>query len=472
MAGTIRTGTIRNGAIPPVISVPPLATEAGDRVGLAEIFDDAGQRSWPFRVYDYLATQATNGFGIVSIVLILAILAAIPILQFLSLGYFFESMGRVGRSGRLRDGLVGLQKASRLGSFLIGSWIALLPLRWISHRAYLAEIIESQNLFVGQLQFWQMILTALVIGHIAACWVCGGKLRHFFWPLLAPLSLCLWCVRKIAARPVPRAILDRTLGLISRRLVDDLTHARSLSDWFVPVVLWRQIRQGTLLDGLREGAWDFAQSLRCRHYFWLGFRGFIGSLLWILPPSLFLIGTTVMARSEWGGTEMATGLGLLVGLAGILFSSVVFVVLPILQAHYASQQRMSCFAEPGVALRTFGKAPFLHWLAVTVMCVFALPLFIADLEEVPAELLWTLNLFFVALMWPTKILIGWAYGRAQLRSQLRARYIRWPLLLACLPITFGFSAILLLTQFTSYRGAWSLVENHVFLLPAPYWLGL
>ena len=43
------------------------------------------------------------GFGIVSLVLILAVIAAIPVVNFLALGYLLEVEGRVARTGKLRN---------------------------------------------------------------------------------------------------------------------------------------------------------------------------------------------------------------------------------------------------------------------------------------------------------------------------------------------------------------------------------
>ena len=42
-------------------------------------------------------------FGVLSLLLGLSMLAALPVLQLLSLGYLLESSGRVARTGRLRD---------------------------------------------------------------------------------------------------------------------------------------------------------------------------------------------------------------------------------------------------------------------------------------------------------------------------------------------------------------------------------
>ena len=71
--------------------------------------------------------MAEGVFGLISLVLGLSILAALPVAQFLSLGYFLESSARVARSGRLRDGLIGVRPAARVGGLVTGSALSLLP---------------------------------------------------------------------------------------------------------------------------------------------------------------------------------------------------------------------------------------------------------------------------------------------------------------------------------------------------------
>ena len=66
-------------------------------------------------------------FGVLSLLLGLSMLAALPVLQLLSLGYLLESSGRVARTGRLRDGLIGVRRAARVGGVVVGTWLALVP---------------------------------------------------------------------------------------------------------------------------------------------------------------------------------------------------------------------------------------------------------------------------------------------------------------------------------------------------------
>ena len=55
-------------------------------------------------------------FGIVSLIVLLAILAAIPLVNFLVLGYLLEAEGRLARTGKLRGAIPLLSIAPRLGS--------------------------------------------------------------------------------------------------------------------------------------------------------------------------------------------------------------------------------------------------------------------------------------------------------------------------------------------------------------------
>ncbi len=54
-------------------------------------------------------------------------LAALPLVQFLSLGYLLESSARVARTGRIRDGLIGVRLAARFGGLAAGIWLSLVP---------------------------------------------------------------------------------------------------------------------------------------------------------------------------------------------------------------------------------------------------------------------------------------------------------------------------------------------------------
>ena len=73
------------------------------------------------------ASAAEWVFGLTSLLLGLATLAALPVIQVVTLGYFLESSARVARTGRLRDGIIGVRPAARIGCLAAAIWLALVP---------------------------------------------------------------------------------------------------------------------------------------------------------------------------------------------------------------------------------------------------------------------------------------------------------------------------------------------------------
>jgi hypothetical protein len=82
-----------------------------------------------------------GGLGIATLILGLAVVATIPVLQFVSLGYLLEVSGRIGRTGRLRSGFIGLRPAGVAGVFLAVLGIIWLILRYFGSMAVNAQII-------------------------------------------------------------------------------------------------------------------------------------------------------------------------------------------------------------------------------------------------------------------------------------------------------------------------------------------
>jgi hypothetical protein len=82
-----------------------------------------------------------GSLGIVTLILGLAVVATIPVLQFLSLGYLLEVSGRIGRTGRLRSGFIGLKPAGVVGLILAELGLMWLVLRYLASMAINAEII-------------------------------------------------------------------------------------------------------------------------------------------------------------------------------------------------------------------------------------------------------------------------------------------------------------------------------------------
>jgi hypothetical protein len=415
--------------------------------------------SWIFRFGSFLKWISSRAFGVVSLVFLLAVAANIPLLQFLSFGYLLEVMGRLARQQRLASALIGLKKASHLGGIILGTWLMLLPIRLVSNFWFEANLIAPTSQQTQVLRFIQIVLTVLIVAHIGAAWLCGGKLRYFFWPVVAPFSFGMWIARRLAGWRYARRTLELSTGWFAPRLANDIVKAPPIRDWFLPAIFFRRLVAGNLFVTARNGVWNFVEGLNLPYYFWLGLKGFIGTFLWLLIPTSLIVVSTF--------TE--DGAAILSGLFGVLFAIPVFALLPFIQAHFAKDGQMVRFLEVSKVMRNFGQAPLAHLTALLAALILALPLFFLKIEEIPRELLWTLSIAFILFIWPAKILIGLAYRRGDRRAKSSRWWIRYPVASLTIPISFSYVIIMMFTRYISWNGAFSLFENHVFLLPAPFW---
>ena len=344
-------------------------------------------------------------FGVLSLLLGLSILAALPVLQLLSLGYLLESSGRVARTGRLRDGLIGVRRSARVGGVVVGTWLALVPPWLVGSFAVSAELIDPGGPVAKGWRVALAVVTVLAAFHIAAAWARGGQLRHFLWPL---------------------------------------GH---------PVWLYRKLRQGGLYVESRDGLWTYAATLRLPYYFRIGLIGFLGTLAWIIPPAL-LIGA---------GQRFP-----LVGVLGALMLAVVVSFLPFLQVRFAVEGRASAFFAPRAVRDRFRRAPWAFAFSLLVMLLASVPLYLLKVEMIPREAAWLPSLVFVAFLAPARLLIGWAYARSGRRDLPRHWTLRLLGRLAIILIAPFYVLVVVLAQYTSWGGVWSLYEQHAFLLPVPF----
>ncbi len=418
-------------------------------------------RSWVFRACDGIGWLMAKLFGFVSIVFCTSVMANIPVIQLLSLGYLLEVSGRIGRGGRWTDSFVGLEKASRIGGVLMGTWLMLIPIRVFSnafwYESFLIDPASQQTQF---LQIVYTVLMVLVTIHITTAWISGGRFRYFFWPLIAPISFGLWGLRKALGSRFLQPGLSFLLNWISPHLSHDIGNARPPADWFVPAIVWKKLRRGKLYSTIRDELWNFISSLRLWHYFRLGLIGLIGTLLWLVIPTLLLVGATKLQ----GPVAMSAGI------FGILFAIPIFSLLPFIQAHYSRHQTLASFLDVRRVTRIFQRAPIAHVSALLLTLLFALPLFLLKIEPIPAELLWILSVVFMLFAIPSRMVIALAYRRGAQKESAGYWWIRWPIVMLAAPISAMFAVILSLTRYVSWHGAFSLIENHVFLLPAPFWL--
>ena len=350
-------------------------------------------------------------FGLISMVIALATLAAIPGLQFLSLGYMLESSTRVAKSGKIRDGFIGIRTASRLGGAILAIWLLLLPLRYLSNVAFTAQIINPDGRNAARLRFWVLILTVFVGMHVVFTLARGGRLRHFFWPLNF-------------------------------------------------LIVYRQFKLGGAYTKARDTTWDFLLSLRLHHYFWLGLRGFLAAFLWlIIPVTLLAFGQVKMPLSP------------LVGFFGALLLAIVVLHLPLLQTQMAIENSFRAAFDWRGVRRAFNRAPWACSFALILTLIFALPLYLLKIEVVPQEALWLPTLVFILFIFPARLITGWAMWRTKMRDTQRHWFFRWSGRLPLLPAVLIYLLFVFFSQYTSWNGIASLYEQHAFLLPVPF-LGL
>ena len=344
-------------------------------------------------------------FGVAALVIGLALLSAVPIVQFLSFGYLLEAGGRVAASGQLRAGLVGVRKASRVGSMVIGARLFLLPLELISSLANSAQVIDPGGPSARGWKTLLVVATVLVVIHILAACARGGRIRHFLLPFGNP-------------------------------------------SWII-----RRVKKGGAYASMRDAVWEFAASLHLPYYFRLGFLGFLGTMVWLALP------VTLIAAGRRNP---------LLGILGALLLGLVAMPLPYLQAKFAVENRFrSMFALKAVRQR-FRNAPWAFAFSLFVALAASVPLYLLKIEMIPRETVWLPSLVFLIFMYPARILTGWAYGRSVRRETPRHWFFRWTGRLGMLPVTAAYVLIVFLSQFTAWRGIWSLYEQQAFLLPVPF----
>ncbi len=344
-------------------------------------------------------------FGLASLVLGLSILAALPVAQFLSLGYFLESAARVARSGRLRDGLIGVRRAARAGGVVLGSVLSLIPLWLVSSYARTADLIDPGGRMAERWRLGLAIVTALTFVQITTSCARGGRLRHFLWLPGMPF-------------------------------------------WLV-----RGLRSGGLYAAARDGFWEFIAALRLPHYFRLGLVGFVGTLAWIVVPASLIA---------------ASGRYPLLGFLGAFLLAFVAPSLPFLQVRYAVEGRVSAFFSLRLIRERFRRSPWAFAFALMVLLLAAVPLYLLKVEMIPREAAWLPSLVFVIFLAPAHVLVGWAYARSLRRERPRHWSLRALGRIAIIPVSVFYVLVVVLAQYTSWGGIWSLFEQHAFLLPVPF----
>ncbi len=357
------------------------------------------------RVAEGIASAVEWLFGLATLGVGLSVLAALPLLQFLSLGYFLESSARVARSGRLRDGFVGVRRAARVGGVVLGTLISLVPLWLVESYARSAALIDPGGAVARRFRIALWIVIGLTFLQIAIAMARGGRLRHFLWPPGVPLWLA------------------------------------------------RALRRGGFYTEARDSFWNFLAAPRLPHYFRLGLLAFLGTFAWIAVPASLIA---------------ASGRYPFLGFLGAMILAFVAPSLPFLQVRFAALGQFSALWSLGSVRDRFRRAPWAFAFALMVLLLASVPLYLLKIEMIPREAAWLPSLVFVVFLAPAHVLVGWAYARSWRQSRPRHWLLRALGRLAIIPVALFYVLVVFLAQYTSWGGIWSLYEQHAFLLPVPF----
>ena len=345
-------------------------------------------------------------FGGLALLVTLAVVATVPVLQILCLGYLLVVGVEVARGRPLREAFPALPVFSRLGSIALGLWVLLWIPRLLASLGRDADLIDPGSSRGATLRAIAIGLAVVFVLHAVAAVLAGGRLRHLLWP-----------------RP------RRELAALRRLLT----------------------REGYVQA--RDAVWDAFASLRLPTLAKTGLLGLGAAVVWLLVP------TTLLAL---GSRAPA------LGFVGALLMTVVVLYLPFLQLRVAEQGRLSALMDIDTVQRAHAGAPLATAFALLLTIALSLPLYLLQIELVPREALWLPGLVFIAFMLPARIVSGWAFRRGLAHPLPRHRLWRIAGRLLVLPVAFAYAAILYLTQYLSWHGTWSLYEQHAFALPVPF----
>lgn len=344
-------------------------------------------------------------FGFVALVVGLAVTTTVPGLQPLVFGYLLEVSGRVGRSGRLRDGLIGLSEAGRLGSIVAATVVCFLPAIFLSSLATDALVIEPNGPTARRTTILLYVVLGLTLWHVVGALLRGGRVRNFLWPR--------------------------------------------------PIETWRRLRRPGTLSAARDAVWDVVARMQLPYFYGLGFRTAIGTLIWLVPPvTVMFLGREQTPAAFVGGLLTAAVLAWLPWLQT--------------QSAVEGGGFRRLFAVGDVRHR-FRRGPWASAAALVVALATALPLYLLKIELIPREAVWLPSIVFVLFALPARFALGRAYAYAERRTAPRRRIVVWPARLLVVVATIAYVFVTYLSQTTSWYGRYSLYEQHVVLFPVPFW---
>ncbi len=314
-------------------------------------------------------------FGLVSLTVLLAVAATLPVIHVLVLGYLMEVQGRVARGGKFRSAFYLLPLARRLGIIVLAVALWLLPIQLLA-----GFTRDNWLLAPASLTAWLTILSlitasVLVAGHLMLAIGFGGR----WWQFLLPL------------RNLRRLLSER-----SGKELTDGTHRR------ICVCL---------------------AELRFAHLLRLGVLGYTSAYLWLVVPAMLFTSLT----------DLTSRLQLLAFAVGCAALTLTLMWLPLLMAHVAAQGRLKAMLEFPAVYRLACRTPLCWALSTSVLLACStVPMLYSALiknQLPPHEVRWDLMFVFLVTVVPARVLVGWVYHRATMRPatlrRLPAKVWQW-----------------------------------------------
>lgn len=384
-----------------------------DELALAAISQRDAKFPRPWRQpIKFVLHSVYYAFAFLSLILFLAVLAAIPLVNFYVLGYFLSVESQVAKTGRLRNGFSLLHAAPKLVTTAAGIWLFLLPLRFLAGFAADAHIIEPGSDADIGLNLALNVAWVIVSLHLILAIARGGT----FWCFVRPFKNFFW--------------------LISR------------------------LRKGNYFAEADEKIQAFVKEFAIGKHFWIGFRGFAVAFLWLFLPTVLY----TIAEEPEGGQILLTVIG------GIALA-VVLSWIPFLQARFATENKFAAGFEIREIRSLYSYAPIAWSFTVVLVYLLALPLYLFKAFLLPQDAMWPITFIFVLSIYPTRIITGWAYQRAVRKRTDKKRshwVVRWLAGGTLLPLLGIYVFILFFTQFLGEQGKAVLFQHHSLMLPSPF----
>lgn len=348
-----------------------------------------------------------TAFGMLSLFVGLAIVSAIPGLHFLGLGYLLHAGGQVGITGRFASGLVGARAAARIGIRALAVALVLAPL-------FLLSTLRTQAMLINPTEavFWRWTVglgaaTLWVMVHLAVAFARGGSVGRILWPTLNPVGAV------------------------------------------------RSLRRPGAYAECRDRFWETLVACRLPYLFWLGLRGFVGGVVWLcLPATAMAIGPQVRP----------------INILGFLSGALVASWLPYLQTQMVVDDRLAAMFEPRGVLARFRRAPVAFLLGLVATLLAATPLYLIKIFQFPSDAAWLAALLYLAFLFPTRLLVGWAFYRGRIERRQALSVVWAPAGVAMYAAALVYIIMVFLTRYATWDGWWSLYEQHAFLVQFPlFW---